>query len=57
MSVMDPNCWATIESLHHATLPKELNERPQYLARVCGQDPELRREVNPVLGCADADLG
>jgi hypothetical protein len=53
---MDPQRWAKIESLYHAASAKEPSERSSYLARACGDDPDLRREVETLLGCADAEL-
>jgi serine/threonine-protein kinase len=53
---MDPQHWAKIESLYHAALAKDLGERSVYLAEACAQDPELRAEVDSLLGCADAEL-
>src|SRR6516225_2740734 len=48
--------WAKIESLYHAALAKELGERSAYLDTACAQDPDLRGEVESLLGCADAEL-
>ena len=53
---MDPQRWAKIESLYHAALAKGPVERPDYLAAACAQEPELRREVESLLGAANADL-
>jgi serine/threonine protein kinase len=53
---MDPQRWSKIESLYHAALAKGRGERSAYLDTACAQDPELRREVESLLGCADAEL-
>lgn len=52
---MDPQHWARIESLYHAALEKAPHERREYLAAACAQEPELRREVESLLGRADAE--
>ena len=52
---MDPQRWARIESLYHAALAKTPDERPRYLAAVCAEDPEIQREVESLLDCADAE--
>ena len=51
---MDPQRWARIESLYHAALAKTPDERPRYLAAVCSEDPEIQREVESLLDCADS---
>jgi eukaryotic-like serine/threonine-protein kinase len=53
---MDPQRWARIESLYHAALARDPGDRPDYLAAACAQEPELRREVESLLGAANADL-
>src|SRR5580698_1822616 len=53
---MDPQRWVKIESLYHAALARNPAERPDYLAAACAQEPELRREVESLLGAANADL-
>jgi len=54
---VDPQRWAKIESLYHTALAKDRGERSAYLDTACAEDPELRREVESLLGCADAELG
>src|SRR5215467_10168965 len=54
---MDPQRWTRTESLYHAALAKEPGERPDYLAAACAGDSALRREVESLLGLADAKLG
>jgi len=53
---VDPQRWSKIESLYHAALAKDRGERSAYLDTACAEDPELRREVESLLGCADAEL-
>src|SRR6516164_3659318 len=53
---MDPQRWSKIESLYHAALAKDLGDRSAYLHTACAEDPELRGEVESLLGCADAEL-
>jgi serine/threonine protein kinase len=53
---MDPQRWVKIESLYHAALARDPGERLAYLAAACAQEPELRREVESLLGAANADL-
>ena len=47
---MEPQRWAKIESLYHAALAKDRDERSAYLAEACAQDPEMRAEVDSLLG-------
>ena len=53
---MDPQRWARIEALYHAALAKRPDERPAHLAAACADDPELRREIESLLACADDEL-
>jgi hypothetical protein len=53
---MDPQHWARIESLYHAAIEKEPSERSTYLAHSCAGNSDLRREVETLLGYADAEL-
>jgi serine/threonine protein kinase/tetratricopeptide (TPR) repeat protein len=53
---MEPERWARIESLYHAALELKPNERSEYLAYACAGDSDLQREVETLLGCADAPL-
>lgn len=41
--------WAQVEHLYHAALEYPAGERPLFLARACGDDAELRREVESLL--------
>ena len=53
---MDPQRWERIESLYHAAIEKEPRERSEYLTHACADDPDLRHEVETLLGYAEADL-
>jgi serine/threonine protein kinase len=53
---MDPQRWARIESLYHAALARAPGERPEYVAAACAEEPDLRREVESLLGLANAEL-
>ena len=53
---MDPQRWVKIESLYHAALARDPGDRLDYLAAACAQEPELRREVESLLGAANVDL-
>ncbi|HEY7336909.1 MAG TPA: protein kinase [Bryobacteraceae bacterium] len=53
---MDAQRWARIESLYHAALGRAANERSGYLADACAGDADLQREVETLLGHADAEL-
>jgi serine/threonine protein kinase len=53
---MEPQRWARIESLYHAALAKAPGERPDYIAAACAAEPDLRREVESLLGFANAEL-
>jgi serine/threonine protein kinase len=53
---MDPQRWTRIEALYHAALEKGPGERAGYLAEACIDEPELRRDVESLLACADTEL-
>jgi tetratricopeptide (TPR) repeat protein len=53
---MDAQRWAVIESLYHAALAKEPDERSSYLAAACAEDLRLRIEVESLLGYAEVRL-
>ena len=46
---MDAERWQQIEALYYAAREREPGERAAYLAEVCGEDEELRREVESLL--------
>ncbi len=49
MTVMNPERWRRIEELFRAAIDHRVDERDAYLARVCGGDEDLRREVLSLL--------
>lgn len=46
---MDAERWQTVERLYHATLECEESQRATFLARACGDDEALRREVESLV--------
>src|SRR3981081_4501335 len=46
---MDDNRWARVEELYHAALERKSEHRDEFLASACGDDSELRREVESLL--------
>jgi hypothetical protein len=46
---MDVERWQKVERLYHAVLECEESERAAFLARACGDDEVLRREVESLL--------
>ena len=46
---MKSDRWADVSQLYHAALAQDANERRQFLARACGGDDALRREVESLL--------
>ena len=46
--------WQRIEELFHETIELPASERAAYLARVCGEKPHLRSEVEAYLAAYDA---
>jgi serine/threonine protein kinase/tetratricopeptide (TPR) repeat protein len=47
---MTPERWQRVEELYHLALEKEPGGRAAFLGEKCGNDPELRREVESLLG-------
>ena len=47
---VDPERWRKVESIYHAALERDPAERPAYLRDACHNDPDLRREVEDLLG-------
>jgi serine/threonine protein kinase/tetratricopeptide (TPR) repeat protein len=41
--------WKQIEDCYHAALERPAEQRPEFLAQACANDPELRREVLSLL--------
>jgi len=42
--------WKQVEQLYHAALERAPDERAAFLADACAGDPDLRREVEELLG-------
>src|SRR5882762_3517542 len=46
---MNPGLWQQINDLYHASLEREPSERDAFVAQACGDDDELRREVESLI--------
>jgi serine/threonine protein kinase/Tfp pilus assembly protein PilF len=53
---MDPLRWAVIESIYQQALERDPDERSGWLDEACGQNADLRHEVDSLLFFADANL-
>ncbi len=53
---MEPNRWARVDALFDQASRRPASERAALLARACGGDDALRREVESLLAAADADM-
>ena len=51
---MTTDRWRRIESLFHAALARPLSERAAFLTEACGDDTELRSEVESLLAGGDS---
>src|SRR6266436_5481722 len=47
---MKPDRWQRIEELYHAALARQAESRPDFLRTACGDDEELYREIESLLG-------
>jgi eukaryotic-like serine/threonine-protein kinase len=47
---MTPERWQQIKELYHSTVEREPSERATFLDEACGDDEEIRREVESLLG-------
>src|SRR5438477_4918281 len=54
---MDPERWRRIEQLYHDALELDPGERGGFLSDSCGDDPELRRELESLLAQGDTSSG
>ncbi len=54
---VDPERWRKAESLYHAALDRDPAERAAYLRDACHNDPDLRREVEELLGYQERAAG
>lgn len=46
---MNPERWARVKEIFHAALEREEKERPEFVAKACGADEELCREIESLL--------
>ena len=53
---MTPERWAQVKQIFHSTIERDEKERPEFLARACGPDEDLRREVEALLGEAERGM-
>jgi len=53
---MNPERWAQIEKLYHEALERPATGRESFLNQTCGEDSDLRREVESLLE-ANSDTG
>src|SRR5205823_12176962 len=53
---MNPELWQQIEELYHSARAQEPSKRAAFLASACGDDVELRREVESLLTQRDGAL-
>jgi serine/threonine protein kinase/Tol biopolymer transport system component len=56
-SAMDAERWQNVERLYHATLECEESQRAVFLARACGGDEALRREVESLISYGNRAAG
>jgi serine/threonine protein kinase len=54
---MKPPDWDRIQEIYHAALAKPRAERGVYVASVCGDEPDLGRQVNSLLKADDLSSG
>jgi hypothetical protein len=54
---MDPELWRRIEELYYAALELDAGERRFFLNHRCGDDQELRRELESLLAQGDSSGG
>src|SRR5262245_62103286 len=52
---MNPERWLQVEELYHAALEREPESRAAFLENACGDDQELRREVESLLAQGEPD--
>ena len=46
---MTPERWREVEKVYQSTMDREPRLRAAFLSEACGNDQELRREVNSLL--------
>src|SRR5215470_17183418 len=52
---MTPERWRQIETLYHAASERDDRDRPRFLDEACGDDRELRREVESLMKQGNLD--
>ncbi len=52
---MDRARLSQIEEIYHAALDVDIEERPEFLSDICGDDRDLRREVENLLSFAEVN--
>ena len=52
---MTTNRWPEVERIFHAALERPAGERPAFMAKACGGDEALRREVQSLLDQASRE--
>ena len=57
MSSRNPDRWRVIEATFEAALQARTDERPDVLQRLCGDDVDLRREIDSLLAAHAASGG
>jgi len=50
---MDENRWQRVEQIYHAALEQPRESRSDYLSQACGEDENLRREIEELLSYDD----
>ena len=53
---MDPERWEQVEQLYYAALEREQSQRLAFLRQACGEDENLRREVESLLAQGETDV-
>lgn len=54
---MNPERWWLVERLYHAALERQPEQRGTFLAEACGDDTDLRRELESLLMQDRAESG
>jgi Tol biopolymer transport system component len=52
---MTPERWQQVKEIFHAALEQAPDERPGFLARACGEDETLRKEVKSLIAAHEKD--
>src|SRR5437660_1639383 len=54
---MNHERWRLVERMYHTALERQPGERGTFLAEACGDDTELRRELESLLAQDEAESG